>query len=253
VNDALKPLTRIEEHDGAASVWLSRPERGNSLSRELVEELIAIIRSAAGRADLHTVVFCGEGEHFCTGFDLSEVENQSDGDLLHRFIRIEELLGSIYYAPFRTIALAAGRTWGAGADIVVACQKRFCDEKTKFRFPGAEFGVVLGSRRLAERVGAERARDWIAMNQIIGPDEARASGLVESVHAAGTDWRSVLSVAHPRPRISLSTLAEVLAATRSEYRDRDLAALVRSASAPGLKARMLAYSQAVRPMGRAST
>ena len=48
------------------------------------------------------------------------------------------------------------------------------------------------------------------------------------------------------PAVERSTAAALRAATRAEHRDADLAALVRSAALPGLRARIAAYRASVR-------
>src|SRR5690606_24637337 len=103
---------------------LDRPQVGNALSAELVEALLAALAQAHATPGLHTVLLRGNGRHFCTGFDLSALDAQSDGDLLHRFVRVETLLAALWHSPLRTVALAQGRTWGAGADLVAACESR---------------------------------------------------------------------------------------------------------------------------------
>src|SRR3546814_5165189 len=50
---------------------------------------------------------------------------------------------------------------GAGADMFVACQRRIVVGEAAFRFPGAAFGLVLGTGRLARLVGSASACDWV--------------------------------------------------------------------------------------------
>src|SRR3954465_10141982 len=106
-----------------ATLSLNRPDRGNALGPELVEALAeAFDRAVAHGARL--IVLRGEGRHFCTGFDLTDLESLSDGDLLLRVVRIEALLQCIHAAPVTTLAVATGRTFGAGADLFAACDRR---------------------------------------------------------------------------------------------------------------------------------
>jgi enoyl-CoA hydratase/carnithine racemase len=100
----------------------------------------------------------GEGPQFCTGFDLAHNEAQSDGDLLLRRVRVEQLLQAFASAPVRTGGYAHGRTWGAGADLFAACDLRVAHASATFRSPGAPFGLVLGTHRLAQRVGPDGTR-----------------------------------------------------------------------------------------------
>ena len=192
---------------------------------------------------MHTLVLRAEGRHFCTGFDLSDLDTCSDGDLLLRFVRVEALLALLWHAPIRTVAIAQGRTWGAGADIFAACEERFACEDATFRFPGPGFGLVLGTRRLAERVGADLARRWtIGAAQVDASTAARAQ-LASAVFATGADPLAGLDAA---PAVSRDTAQALRRATRTDHRDADLAALVRSAAVPGLRGRIAAYRDTLR-------
>ena len=147
--------------DGVCRVTLMRPGAGNSLSADLVAALEAVVDEGAVRRP-RLMVLRGEGRHFCTGFDLSRLDEESDDTLLARFCRIELMLQKVHRAPFPTLAIAHGRTVGAGADLFAACTHRLAAPGTQFAFPGASgFGLVLGTRRLVQRVGAERARRWV--------------------------------------------------------------------------------------------
>jgi len=220
------------------------------------------VQSACRDQSVHTLMFAGAGRHFCTGFDLDGLESQSDGDLLLRFARIEALLDAVWRAPMRTVAIAQGRTWGAGADLFAACDLRIAVTGASFRFPGAGFGIVLGTRRLAERVGTERARAWVSEGATIEAGQALGCGLASRLidpPQAGEDWRR--QACGPAPAIDRDTLAMIRAASRSTggpggdmLADADLAALVRSATRsnttgkaePGLRERIAAYRDRIR-------
>ena len=137
------------------------------------------------------------------------------------------------------MAVVQGRTWGAGADIFAACEVRFCTGDTTFRFPGARFGIALGTRRLAERVGADHARRWILDGAQIRIDEALSTGLASRSIVSG-DAVMAVSAAIAQV-IDRDTGAAIRALARKDDSDRDLAALVRSAARPGLKERIEAY------------
>lgn len=240
---------RLDRRGGVLSVTLDRPERGNALSASLVEELIAAVDEAFADAIVHTLVLAGTGRNFCTGFDLADFEQCSDGDLLLRFARIEHLLSMLWYAPIRTACVASGRTWGAGADLLVACDERIAVEGASFRFPGPAFGIVLGTRRLSERIGVDGARNVLTRGLELDAPAALAAGLVNEICAADQvqAWLEGLAAAPVPDRETLRRLRE---ATRADRRDADLAALVRSAARPGLKARLLAYRDAQRQTRR---
>ena len=229
-------MSAVHQHqaDGVATLTLARPQLGNALGPELVEGLLSATRQALDDRSVHTLVLRGEGKHFCTGLDLSELEQLSDGDLLHRLVRIETLLALIWHAPIRTVAVAQGRTWGAGADLFAVCEQRLAAEGTTFRFPGAQFGIVLGTRRLAERIGVDAARRLVTEGAELSASEALAAGLVSRI---GTEPDLAAL------RVNADTALAIRTATRTDHRDADLAALVRSAAQPGLKSRIQDYRQ----------
>ena len=252
----------LQISDGIARIEINRAQRGNALSSALVEAALDAVHSALRDPSVHTLMFAGAGRHFCTGFDLDGLESQSDGDLLLRFARIEALLDAVWRAPVRTVAIAQGRTWGAGADLFAACDLRLAVTGASFRFPGAGFGIVLGTRRLAERVGTERARAWVSDGATVEAGEALACGLASRLidpPQAGDDWQRL--ACGPAPSIDRDTLAMIRAASHSTggpggdmLADADLAALVRSATrsnttgkaGPGLRERIAAYRDRTR-------
>ena len=222
-----------EHQAGVTTLTLQRPERGNALGPELVEGLIHAAEAAMADPAVHTLVLRGAGRHFCTGLDLTDLATLSDGDLLLRLVRIETLLALLWHAPIRTVALAHGRTWGAGADLFAVCEQRLVNPDTTLRFPGAQFGIVLGTRRLAERIGVDAARALVLEGGELDAPQALALGLATQLGDMAAE------LAAPRP--DAATARAIRSATRDDCRDADLAALVRSAARPGLQLRITAY------------
>ena len=218
--------------DGVVTLTLNRPELGNALGPALVEHLLDQSGQAIADPAIHTLVLRGAGKHFCTGLDLSDLATASDGDLLQRLVRIETLLSLVWHAPIRTVAVAQGRTWGAGADLFAVCEQRLAAPGTTFRFPGAQFGIVLGTRRLAERIGTDAARRLVLEGGELDAQQAQLAGL-----ATGIGDRPDLTC----NAADAATAGAIRNATRADLRDADLAALVRSAAAPGLQARIARY------------
>ena len=142
----------ISGSDDVRTFCLNRPQKGNSLSSTLVEALHEAFDQFE-RSGGRVAILRGEGKHLCTGFDLAQIADASAGDLLLRFVRIEQLLARLWSASFATIAVAHGRATGAGADLFTACAHRIALDDARFSFPGAGFGIVLGARRLGVRVG----------------------------------------------------------------------------------------------------
>ena len=236
----------VSRKSSVMTITLNNPDRGNALSAQMVEEIHdALERAEAKRVAL--VIIRGQGKHFCTGLDLSDLAETTDEILLSRIIRIEQLLARIWSSPFVTLAIASGRTFGAGADLVAACDRRFAMAGASFSFPGAAFGLVLGTRRLGIRLGTDVAQNIILSGKTLTDAESEKAGLLTGILSAEDDLEAFLE-----PEINSARRLEET--TRQQIRhalnpgdglDSDLANLVRSASRPGLKKRIEDYREKV--------
>ncbi len=231
----------IRSSDGSTTtLTLNRPDKRNALSKELVEALLDHIATAQND-DTRLLVLRGEGKAFCAGFDFTGLDDHTDGDLVLRFIRIEQLLQAIWHAPFATLVLAHGACFGAGADLVCAAGHRVAAAGTKFRMPGMRFGIALGTGRLAETVGTDAARSLLGTSKVFSETEALDTGFISEI-AETSAWNDIIaSAAAEAAVLPVDAAFRLHHLTRTNNRDRDLAALVRSAAEPGLKNRIRAF------------
>lgn len=244
-NDVDVPAVTVQ-HDGLVThLSMSRPEKLNAFNEELVEGLLSGINDAV-KNESRLLVIRGEGRVFSAGFDLSNLDQQSDGDLVLRFIRIETMLQALNNAPMMTMVLVHGRCFGAAADMVCACDKRVAEPGTTFRFPGLNFDVVLGTKRLAHLVGGDNARDILETSMVFDIDEAKNYGIVQRV-AQQNEWPELISEnTVTANQLSPNAQFGMLRGTRATSSDEDLASLVRSVSQPGLGNRIKTYLNAMR-------
>lgn len=233
----------LRSHDGHVTrLTLNRPQKANALSASLVEALLNAVEYA------HTdgtrlLILDANGDNFCAGFDFSGYLEASEGDLVLRFIRIEHLLQQLYHAPFATLALAHGKNFGAGADLVCACSMRVAAADTTFRIPGLRFGMVLGARRLANRIGADAAREVLASSRIFDANAALELHLITRI-AARSEWPALTDAARKESNVlTQPAIARLNEQTVIDTRAADMAALVQSASVPGLKERIRMFRE----------
>lgn len=233
----------VVERDGTVTLLtLSRPEKANALSADLVEALLATV-AEAHRDGTRLLVVSGAGQNFSAGFDFTDFELATEAELVLRFLRIEQLLQAVYHAPFATLALAHGRNFGAGADLFAACSVRVVAPESNFRMPGLRFGVQLGTRRLMHRVGADQARSVLAATKTISAAHALTIGLVHR-RAPRERWaEEILAERERATALAAEAAARLRAATVTDTRAQDMADLVASVATPGLKDRIRAFRE----------
>jgi enoyl-CoA hydratase/carnithine racemase len=227
-------------YDGAvARVALDSPETANALSTTLVADLTAALESAAGR-DTRVLALSSTSAAFCGGFDLRE-QVSGDADVVRRFAAIQALLETLRAAPYVTVACVAGAAFGAGADLVAACDYRLAAGPARFRFPGAGFGAVLGMQRLTALVGADVALDLVLRGRVMDAAEAHSAGLATHLMDAGAFDGLVGELGRGAIRLDGVTFAAVLGATRASASDAAL--LLRSVTRPGIAERIESFAR----------
>lgn len=230
----------VERTQDVWTLTLQRPEKRNALSYDLVEALLDTVQDAADRR-IPVLAFQGAGKNFSAGFDFSDLQILSEGDLLLRFVRIELLLQAIAASPCLTLGFAHGKNFGAGVDLLAVCRRRVATDDATFRMPGLKFGLVLGTRRFAAIVGKDKATDILSSAKTFTAQEARGSGIVHSL-AEQDEWAQVLAATSSTAGLlPAASRAALYAAVADVQADADLANLVRSAAVPGIKERIAAY------------
>lgn len=240
IGDAMDPLI-VERRENQWTFTLNRPEKRNALSAELVEALLSGLEEAQHER-IPQLVFQGAGKNLSAGFDFTDYQEHSEGDLALRFIRIEQLLQRIASLPALTIGLAHGRNFGAGVDLFAACRIRYCRPDASFLMPGLKFGLVLGTRRFRNIVGPANAASILSASRSFDATQALEMGFVQGVVEAKQFAALLQEAAQTARQIDAPTREQLYEALDShQAADADLAALVRSAVRPGLKERIRNY------------
>ena len=231
--------------DGAIRTFtLAREEKANALDAVTVDALRTALDGAIG--DGQAAAFIGEGRAFSGGFDFTGVEEESEGDLLLRFVRIEALLQAVWSAPVPTFALVGGAAFGAGADLAAACSYRIGSPEARFRFPGFRFGVALGTRRLAHIVGTDTARSILLENRTMDAEQALKIGLLNQIVERADLLPTAERLLASHRGLASAATTRILRLTAPDTSDADMAELVRSLALPGLHERIAAYRGAQR-------
>lgn len=170
----------LEIAGGVWTVTLNRPDKANSLTRAMLEE-IADIAGRAASDGARVFVLTGAGRVFSAGADLDEARAGLATDAVW-----ERLSGAIAALPCLTIAALNGTLAGGAMGMALACDLRIAVPGAKVFYPVMKLGFLpqpSDPARLRALVGPARAKMILMAGQKIEAAEALAWGLVDRVVA----------------------------------------------------------------------
>lgn len=176
------PVVIIEKQTPQITVvTLNRPERRNSLTIELLSELMAAIKVASDQPEERVLILRGAGAAFCTGLDLKEAADQKKAHATAEMVA--KTLIALAETRVVTIAAVHGAAVAGGAGIMSACDFVVAAEKTKIGYPEVRRGLVAGlvMTFLRRQVGERNMRELVLGGELIDAERAREIGLVNRV------------------------------------------------------------------------
>jgi methylglutaconyl-CoA hydratase len=178
------PVVLIEKQSPQITVvTLNRPERRNSLTIELLNELVASIKVASDQAAERVLILRGAGAAFCTGLDLKEAADRKKAHMTAELVA--KALTTLAETRLVTIAAVHGAAVAGGAGIMSACDFVVAAEKTKIGYPEVRRGLVAGlvMTFLRRQAGERNMRELVLGGELIDAERAREIGLVNYVVA----------------------------------------------------------------------
>jgi enoyl-CoA hydratase/carnithine racemase len=160
------------------TLTLSRPARRNALDTAAWEILFDQLDAASIDDSVRCVVLTGAGHTFCAGADISGVPAGHPLVRIRRISRVAELL---HQFPKPVIAQVEGYAIGAGWNLALCCDLVVASTSAQFseifvsRGLSPDFG---GSWLLPRLAGLQNAKRLALLAERIGADEARQLGLV---------------------------------------------------------------------------
>lgn len=174
--------------DGIAHVRLSRPDKLNAITLEMLEELVATARRLRKDRTLRAVVISGDGDAFCAGLDFASVLRKPSG-IAKAFVPnplrgtnlFQEAPWAFRRIPVPVIAAVHGHCLGGGLQIALAADFRVATPDSRWSVLEGKWGLIpdmSGVRSLAELVGMDQAK-WLTMSaEVIDGSRAAELGLV---------------------------------------------------------------------------
>ncbi|WP_415182834.1 enoyl-CoA hydratase/isomerase family protein [Phaeovulum sp.] len=173
-------MIMVTKDDGICSVIINRPEKANSLTRDMLNT-IADAAAQATADGARVFVLRGTGKVFSAGADLDEARAGLATDGVW-----ERLSGAIAALPCLTIAALNGTLAGGAFGMALACDLRIAVPGAKFFYPVMKLGFLpqpSDPARMTALIGPSRAKMILMAGQKITAEEALAWGLIDRIIA----------------------------------------------------------------------
>ena len=214
-----------ETTDRICRITLDRPERGNGLTRTLIEELAAAVEHADLDPAVHVVLLSGNGKGFCGGYDLVDSAEQQGfeasgpaaGDLPEGAATRPEVMAAnhdpdgtwdpmvdhammsrnvrafmtLFHSTTPVVCKVHGFCVAGGTDLALCSDLLVIAEDAKIGYPPARVWGSPTTAMWTARLGPQRAKRLLFTGDSLSGAEALEWGLaIEAPPAAELDERT---------------------------------------------------------------
>jgi len=179
-------MIQFEKIGKIAKIVLNRPDKYNSLIREMALEVQTKLDECSSDTEIRCILITGSGKAFCAGQDLKEAIDPEGP-------KIEEIVLKHYNPIIRKIreiakpvvAAVNGVAAGAGANVALACDIVVAAKSASFIQAFSKIGLIPdsgGTYFLPRLVGLPRAVALMMTGEAISAEKAESIGMIYNVY-----------------------------------------------------------------------
>ncbi len=179
-----------------AVIRLTRPAKRNALNDGLILSLRNMLETLP--STVRAAVIDGDGEHFCSGLDLSELKERDAGQGMHHSRMWHSALELVQFGPVPVVAALHGAVVGGGLELASACHIRVADESTFYALPEGSRGIFVGGGgavRIPRLIGTARMTDMMMTGRVYNAVDGERVGFAQYLVPTGTAFDKALELA----------------------------------------------------------
>lgn len=179
--------SRVESSAGVGVVTLSRAEKKNALTPEMLGQVRRAIDELGARGGVNAIVLEGEGAAFCAGFDLSLCKENSDA--LRELLKgLSEVIRAMRRCAAPVVVAAHGAAIAGGCAMVAAADVAITHNECKLGYPVVRLGIspAVNAPMVMQGMTPGATRERLLSSHLVSGWEALRGGLVhECIEDAG--------------------------------------------------------------------
>ena len=166
-----------EVSDGIATLTLNNPQERNSMTADMVSEIVAAMNAAESDPNVRVVIVTGTPPAFCAGANLGNLAEATRESLLgiyEGFLRVAR-------SPLPTIAAVNGAAVGAGMNLALGCDVRIAARSARFDSRFLQLGLHPGGGNTWMQLriaGMQTTMATVAFGEVLDGEAALRAGLV---------------------------------------------------------------------------
>ena len=166
-----------EVSDGIATLTLNNPQERNSMTADMVAEIVTAMDAAESDPNVRVVIVTGTAPAFCAGANLGNLAEATRESLLgiyEGFLRVAR-------SPLPTIAAVNGAAVGAGMNLALGCDVRIAAKSARFDSRFLQLGLHPGGGNTWMQLriaGLQTAMASVAFGEVLDGEAALRAGLV---------------------------------------------------------------------------
>jgi enoyl-CoA hydratase len=213
----------VEVRDAIAYVTLNRPQKLNTITRQMTQELKTLCAwLKAHLREVRVVILTGAGRAFCAGDDVREVRDLPIEEAESLSLKQGRLFVGFEEIPQPIIAAVNGYALGGGCVMAYSCDFRIASQAARFGMPEIVLGWPpgWGVSQLMAIVGKARALELCLTGKQISANTAKEWGLVNEVVPANRLMEAAESLAQTllaQPPIALRETKRLLHADEGAW------------------------------------
>lgn len=163
--------------DGIATLTLNNPQERNSMTADMVAEIVTAMDAAESDPNVRVVIVTGTAPAFCAGANLGNLAEATRESLLgiyEGFLRVAR-------SPLPTVAAVNGAAVGAGMNLALGCDVRIAAKSARFDSRFVQLGLHPGGGNTWMQLriaGLQTAMASVAFGEVLDGEAALRAGLV---------------------------------------------------------------------------
>lgn len=187
---------KVSIENDIAHIVMNQPEKRNAMGADFWAELPKAVRDIDENVRARVIVISSTGPHFSAGIDITMLANGViDGNdknapaygaaFLSKVKYLQDTFTALENCRLPVLSAVQGGCYGAGVDMITACDMRYATEDAFFTIYEIKVGMTadVGTfPRITNHIPEGIARELAYTGRKMGAQEAEKHGLVNSVY-----------------------------------------------------------------------